>query len=124
MSDQRGKADEAQPTTVKPPFDPVTFARESDSRVRVESAPPSARPTAPPPQPLAPAVARGSDVPVLAISREDLDWFELSSSARNLLRQVNGRDTVDALASLLRIESADLLGELEVLAREGLITWQ
>lgn len=123
MSNRHGKAADDMPTTVKPPFDPVAFARESDSRIRVESVPASSRPTAPPPAPTQVSVARASDVPVLAIARDDLDWFELTTAARNLLRQVNGRDTVSILASLLRMSVDDLLGQLEVLARDGLITW-
>ena len=55
----------------------------------------------------------------MAISSDDLEWFDLSPAARDLARQVNGRDTVEALAGLLRLPVARLLGELEVLAREG-----
>jgi hypothetical protein len=132
MSDQGGKVDEPQPTTVKPPFDPEQFAKESDSKIRSESEPrihrdsqpASERPTISPPSPMPIAVAQISDVPVLAIAREDLEWFELSAPARNLLRQVNGRDTVGALASLFHQKPDELLEQLEALAREGLVTWR
>jgi hypothetical protein len=86
--------------------------------------PASSRPTTPPPAPEPVPMAGASDVPVLAISREDLDWFEVTSAARDLLRQVNGRDTVQALAALLHMPTEELLAELEKLAREGLITWR
>lgn len=124
MSDRQGKASAPPPPTVKPPYDTEQFARETDTKIRMESMPPSARPTVPPPAPEPIHMARGTDVPVLAISREDLEWFELSPSARDLLRQVNGRDTVEALAALFHIPADQLLTELESLAREGLITWR
>jgi hypothetical protein len=123
MSDRQGKAS-APPPTVKPGFDLAAYARETDSRIRLESLPPSARPTVPPSSPDAAPIPRASDVPVLAISRDDLEWFELSESARDLLRQVNGRDTVEALSTLLRLPVEHLVGELEALARESLITWR
>jgi hypothetical protein len=125
MSKRQGKPSAPPPPTVKPAWDPEKYARETDSRIRLESSiPPSARPTVPPPGPEPVHMARGTDVPVLAISRDDLEWFELSSSSRDLLRQVNGRDTVEALATLLRVPPEQLLTDLEGLAREGLITWR
>ncbi len=125
MSKRQGKPSAPPPPTVKPAWDPEKYARETDSRIRLESSiPPSARPTVPPPGAEPVPMARGTDVPVLAISRDDLEWFELSSSSRDLLRQVNGRDTVEALATLLRVPPEQLLTELEGLAREGLITWR
>jgi hypothetical protein len=124
MSDPQGKASAPPPPTVKPPYDPEEFARETDTKIRLESIPPSARPTSPPPAPEPIPMAGATDVPVLAISREDLEWFELTSAARDLLRQVNGRDTVEALAALLHLPTEALLAELERLAREGLITWR
>ncbi len=122
MSDRQGKAS-APPPTLKPGYDLEAYARETDSRIRAESVPPSARPTVAPP-PEAEPVSRGSDVPVLAISRDDLEWFELSEAARDLLRQVNGRDTVVALSTLLRVPPEQLVTELETLARDGLVTWR
>jgi hypothetical protein len=123
MSDRQGKAS-APPPTLKPGYDLEAYARETDSRIRAESSlPPSARATVAPPPDEAP-VSRGSNVPVLAMSREDLEWFELSDTARDLLRQVNGRDTVAALATLLRMPPEQLVAELEILARDGVITWR
>lgn len=123
MSEDQGKAGEPLPATVKPPFDLEQFARETDTKLVLEGSPASGRPTAPPP----PAVRReeaGSDVPVVAISREDLEWFELSPDARDLMHQVNGRDTVESLSGLLHLPMERLRVDLEALAREGLITWR
>jgi hypothetical protein len=123
MGSQKRKSD-SPPSTVKPGYDLEAYARETDSRIRLESAiPPSARPTLAPPPPGAVPEPGTTDVPVLAISSDDLDWFELSSKSRDLLRQINGRDTVEALAKLLRMPPAQLLADLEALARDGLITW-
>jgi hypothetical protein len=96
--------EEGARTTVRPPFDPEQFARESDSMIGLEGEPPSERPTAPPPPGLPqyapgaavqrshPFPAMGSDaVPSLAIAREDLEWFELPKLTRDLLAHVDGR---------------------------------
>jgi len=116
----RNKPRHSEPPTVRPPFDPDSFARESDSRVRIEVDPPSRRPTVPPVVLL--ASERAGEVPSLALGREDLEWFELSAMARSLLRHVNGRDTVDVIASRLAMPVADVITELDGLAREGVVT--
>lgn len=120
-------------TTVRPPFDPEQFARESDSRIRIEEDPPSTRPTAPPPPGL-PQYAReegalrssasmGSDVvPSLAIAREDLAWFELPRLARDLLGHIDGRSTLAVVCARggFVIEAATAAcNELE---RQGIVT--
>ena len=123
MSDQQGKAGAPQPPTIRPPFDPEEFARETDTRMRHESEPASGRPTAPPPAPGSRASASNASVPTLAVSRDDLEWFSLSGPAREVLGQVNGRDTVEKLAGALGMPTERALTELEGLAREGVITW-
>ncbi len=131
MTNPRGKVQggpaepSGLPETVKPPFDPQQFARDTESKIRLESEqPPSARPTLAPPSPLPLPHTSATDVPVLAITRDDLEWFALSPLGRTLLQQVNGRDTVEALAGLLRRTPEELLTELDALARDGLITWR
>jgi hypothetical protein len=116
----RTKSGHSEPPTVRPPFDPDTFARESDSRVRIEVEPPSRRPTVPPVH--AVAGERTGEVPSLAMGREDLEWFDLSPMARSMLRHVNGRDTVDVIASRLAMPVQDVITELDRLAREGVVT--
>lgn len=116
------------PPTVPPPFDLAEFARESDSRVRVADPgldPASARPTMPPPPSDSSVVdARRSEVPDLAMAPEDLEWFELSPPRRALVQQVNGKDTVDTIATHLRRPPADILSDLDALMREGVVTWR
>ncbi|MGH7293473.1 MAG: hypothetical protein ACRELB_01000, partial [Polyangiaceae bacterium] len=91
-------ASETHATTVRPPFDPEAFARESESNIRVDTQPPSKRPTTPPAANL-PQYAAGltsgtmvslgsvsSDaIPMLAVARDDLEWFDLSGPVRELL---------------------------------------
>jgi hypothetical protein len=56
MQAHRGPDDE--PPTVRPPFDPAKFARDSERALRAEeAAADSARPTRPPPPALVPGVA-------------------------------------------------------------------
>jgi hypothetical protein len=123
MADRRGNAGASEPTTVRPPFDPEVFARESDSKVH-DALPPSARPTVPPANPAGTHAASPTDVPTLAVAREDLEWFDLSPSARELLLHINGRDAVDALAERARSPVTEVLRELARLADEGLVTWR
>jgi hypothetical protein len=123
MADQRGSAGASEPTTVRPPFDPEVFARESDSKVH-DALPPSARPTVPPAGPASPHAAGPTDVPTLAVAREDLEWFDLSPSARELLLHINGHDAVDTLAERAQSPVTEVLRELARLADEGLVTWR
>jgi hypothetical protein len=119
----RNKPRPSEPPTIRPPFDLDSFARESDSKIRIETDPPSRRPTVPPlMQALVLADERAGEVPSLAMGREDLEWFELSPMARSLLRHVNGRDTVDVIASRLAMTIEEVMTELDRLAREGVVT--
>jgi hypothetical protein len=70
-----------------------------------------------------PAV-RTSDIPMLAVARDDLEWFDLTPAARALLRMVNGRDAVAAIASRAQLTVPDAEVELERLRRAGLVTWR
>jgi hypothetical protein len=111
-----------EPTTVRPPFDPVEFARESDSRIRVQSAPASGRPTSPPPPDA--TRPRGQEIPLLAMAREDLEWFDLDAPALALLRLVNGEDPVEVLCASAGLSPDEAFATLERLARENIIAWR
>ncbi len=126
MRDKRASSSPAAPVTARPPFDLAEFARESESRLRV-AIPDSKRPTMPPnPEVLALAarVERATDVPELAFAREDLEWFELPPEARTLVRLVNGRDTVEAIARSLHRDVAVVVSSLDALAADGVLTWR
>jgi len=82
-------------TTVRPPFDPEEFARQSECK------------TVPPPPALPefdPVNASGTIeilvsiedwmVPTILVAREDLDWFDIAPEARQLLRHVDGTRSV------------------------------
>ena len=144
MSDKGAKtlahvapADEAQTiSTVRPPFDPLTFARDSESSIRIgEAAPPSTRPTAPPP----PGVPQyqagltsgtmhslanvGSDtVPSLAVATEDLAWFELPEPAAALVGLVDGTANIGALSTRAGVALEAATCTFHELARDGIVT--
>ena len=121
-------------TTVRPPFDPEQFARETDSRVG-DTDPPSERPTAPPPPGLpqyAPGATSGTMpvlasldvdvVPALVIAREDLEWFELPKAARDLLGEVDGHTTLGTLCARAGFPLDAALSLCHELDRQGLVT--
>jgi hypothetical protein len=114
--------------TVRPPFDPEKFARESDSSLRIgeQRGPASNRPTVPPPPGLPDYTSLlGVDgIPELVVAREDLEWFDLTPEARNLLQHVDGESTVSTICDKLRRPANDVIGELGRLAGEGLVSWR
>jgi hypothetical protein len=123
-----------EPSTVRPPFDPVSYARESDSKIRIETTPASARPTAPPP-PGMPQYSPGNSgtmhslgsvtsgaVPELAVAREDLEWFELTPYARSLLRYVDGRQSLEAITARACMKLDEVMAAMHDLARDGIVT--
>jgi hypothetical protein len=141
MADPRAKAyPEQTPTgekpreldTVRPPFDPEEFARESDSMIRIEAA----RATAPPP-PMSEYANGGTSgtiaafaavapeiVPLLDVAKDDLEWFDLQPVARALLGHVDGRTSVETIAERTNVPIDQAMSVLHELAREGVLTWQ
>jgi hypothetical protein len=56
-------------------------------------------------------------VPVIAVSREDLTWFELEPDAHALLAMIDGKTTVEEIVggvAMLPERTVQLLRELEV----------
>jgi hypothetical protein len=133
-----GTEDVDQRSTVRPPFDPEQFARESDSRVAADArASRSDIPTAPPPPGLsqyAPRAVSGTvpigaalgheSVPQLAVAREDLAWFDLSPRARLVLGHIDGCAPVSAICAAAGIELDEAVSLLHGLARDGVVTWR
>jgi len=109
--------------TVRPPFDPQEFARQSE------------RVTLPPP-PKAPSEApelvsgtmevfwpvEGTSIPSLAVAKEDLEWFELPSLCRKLLEQVDGDATVEAICARAGVSLTEASDLFEELVREGIVS--
>jgi hypothetical protein len=144
MSEQRAKPlahvappDEAPSiSTVRPPFDPLEFARDSESMIRIgEADPPSNRPTAPPPPGLPQYQAGltsgmmhslanvGPDtVPSLAMAGEDLAWFELPEPAASLLGHVDGATSIGVLSAHAGVGLDAAMATFHELARQGIVT--
>jgi len=144
MSEQRGKplahvapSDEAQSiSTVRPPFDPLQYARDSERKVRIaETDPPSARPTAPPPPDVQQYQARltsgtmhslanvGPDtVPSLAVTAEDLEWFDLPEQTALLLVLVDGTANIGVLSERAEVALDTAMATFHELARDGIVT--
>jgi len=143
MADPRAKmvpegaaaGEDPQPETVRPPFDPEEYARESDSKIRIEAAQ-AAQPTAPPPPmaQYAPGLTSGTMVafatvepgvvPLLLVARDDLEWFQLQPVARALLRHVDGEATIGTISQLAGVPLDRAMTTLHELAREGILIWQ
>jgi hypothetical protein len=110
--------------TVRPPFDPQEFARQSE------------RATLPPPPDRmpsdAPELVSGSmevvwpveatSIPRLAVAREDLEWFELPPQARRLLEHVDGEATVSTISERAAVAILDATELFDELVREGIVT--
>jgi hypothetical protein len=126
-----------EPVTVRPPFDPEEFARNAESGIRLtEDAPlPPLPPTLPPPPglpqypcdlaPLSswrPLDVRADEIPALVVASGDLEWFDLSPGARELLHHVNGRDSVATISGRCGLELTEAIDVLDALAREGIIS--
>ncbi|HEX4445328.1 MAG TPA: hypothetical protein VH044_01275 [Polyangiaceae bacterium] len=110
--------------TVRPPFDPQEFARQSE------------RATLPPPTTSSPSDApelvsgsmevvwpvEGTSIPRLAVAREDLEWFELPPQARRLLEHVDGAATVETISGNAGVAITDATELFDELVREGIVT--
>ena len=112
----------SQMSTVRPPFDPQEFARESE------------RATQPPPiraASEAPEIASGTmeifppveamTIPELTVAREDLEWFDLPAAARRILAYIDGDASVEIISSRAGLPLTDAIDLVEELAHEGLV---
>ena len=113
--------------TVRPPFDPQEFARETE---RATLPPPA--PSPPPPTPSdAPELVSGTmevfwpvepaTIVELAVARDDLEWFELPQMARTLLEHVDGQSSVEAICIKSSVPVAEAMDLFDELAREGIV---
>lgn len=130
-----GAGPRSEQITIRPPFDPLEFARDADSTIRIaEAAPQPLPPTVPPPPgipeyssdtsiraPHTPLAIDGDMVPTLAVNAADLDWFELPPLARRVLLQVDGCESVASICARCGLELAAGIRVLGDLAGQGLI---
>ena len=129
--------------TARPPFDPAQFAQEAESRLGQEE-PPASRKETPRafPRPSLAVTSRpkareagsargpkasdnldGNAVPLLAMSRQELEWFALSPSASRLIAQVDGLAAVDTICSRAELSSAEGSLILLELSDQGIVTF-
>jgi hypothetical protein len=108
--------------TVRPPFDPQEFARQSE---RVTLPPPPKAPSE------APELVSGTmevlwpveptTIVELAVARDDLEWFELPPLCRRLLEHVDGVETVETICERSGVSMSDAVDLFEDLIREGIV---
>lgn len=137
--------------TLRPPFDPEAFARESESGLH-ETVPASSlrptprafqRPEVPPlewgttraPLPSAPELderaascdaldALGADaVPVLAVPQEELEWVALPAEASRLLAHVDGLRSIEVVCTMANVAAEDGATILLDLVDQGIVSF-
>jgi hypothetical protein len=108
--------------TVRPPFDPAEFARQSELT------------TSPPPAVQLPdqdpvistettevLFVDEETVPTLAVAREDLEWFDLGPLVRNVLRHVDGERSIAKICAQVGQTPDQGVMLIEQLVRDGLV---
>ncbi len=124
--------------TVRPPFDPEEFARDSESRLRIADVVPvdvTFDDSEPPPSSqsatrlTAAGASRGSApppdaVPYRVMAPEDVEWFELDSDASALLDRVNGVKTIARIADTIGVASPLACAIFMRLARERIVDFR
>jgi hypothetical protein len=112
----------AEAATVRPPFDPQEFARQSE---RVTLPPPPKAPSDAPELVSATMEVfwpvEATTIPELIVARDDLEWFELPPLSRKLLEHVDGMASVEAISGKSGIALSDAADLFDDLVREGII---
>ena len=125
-------AKDDRPATVRPPFDPAEFARESDQRVRAATKAPDPAHDVPGSTPEVQELASdgsvrdalGPDaVPFLVMSREDLASFDLRLDAAKLLTCVDGVSSIEAICAAASIPAEEGASLLLDLAERGVVSF-
>ena len=115
------------PITVRPPYDPAQYARDSDRALQACEA--SSSQPIPTPAPT-PALDLRLDtvvedwVPLLAIPRAELEWMDLKPLACALLLRVNGCSTVKEIAEASSIPVGEATRVFEKLSRKHVVRWR
>jgi len=135
--------DVSERPTARPPFDPAQFAQETESRLGLSESPSSRKETPRAfPRPSLAVTSRpkvreagsgrgpkASDnldvkaVPLLAMSRQELEWFALSPSASRLVAEVDGLAAVETVCSRAELPCAEGSLILLELSDQGIVTF-
>ena len=108
--------------TVRPPFDPVEFARQSElSTMPPVGQGPDLDPVVSTEATMEVLFVDGDTVPMLAVAREDLEWFDLAQPVRDLLRHVDGEATVATVCDRAKHSVEDGVSLVEQLVRDGVL---
>lgn len=112
----------SEAATIRPPFDPQEFARESE---RVTLPPPARMPSDAPEvvsttmEVLLPIEA--TTIAEVAVGKEDLEWFELPPLAHKLLEEIDGATSIETICDRAGLVLTDAIDMVEAMAREGII---
>jgi hypothetical protein len=109
--------------TVRPPFDPQDFAKQSERMtVRPDADTPSEVPEIATPSIVVEALPmQETSVPKLAVSLDDLAWFDLSPDARRMLEFIDGASSLEIICIRMGLPLTEGMDAVDVLAREGLV---
>ncbi len=107
--------------TVRPPFDPVEFARQSELSTIPPVRTPDLDPVVSTEATMEVLFVDGDTVPMLAVAREDLEWFDLAQPVRDLLRHVDGEATVSTVCDRAKHSVEDGVTLVEQLVRDGVL---
>jgi hypothetical protein len=122
--------------TVRPPFDPEAFARDSESSIPAAggAAPASLPETVPPPaglprypveleRPHEPGAfgVSGDTILSLTFAGTDLTWFELTPLARRLLALVDGTASIAGICARAGVHPIEAIAAFQALARDGIV---
>jgi len=135
----------SEPPTVRPPYDPVAYARDSERALRAEEAHAhAARPTRRPPAPSPPVspipstedrASEGGqvlvelsvdddDVPLLAVAEDRALQMPLSPISRTFLQHVNERDCVAVICARAGLRIDEAVIAIEELSGAGVVSFQ
>jgi hypothetical protein len=108
--------------TVRPPFDPEEFARQSElSTVPPPGQLPDLDPIISSEATLEVLFVEADTVPTLAVAREDLEWFDLPPVVRGLLHHVDGEAALEQVCTRAAQPLDQGIALVEQLVRDGLL---
>jgi hypothetical protein len=109
--------------TVRPPFDPQDFAKQSElPTVRPHADTPSEVPEIGSPSMVIELLpAQETSIPRLAVGHEDLEWFDLSPNARRMLEFIDGTASLEVICIRMGLPLTDGVDAIDALAREGIV---